>query len=290
MHPELVDAPHKAKDRFGLIVFVGGNDQQVPENQRNLTYHTVRFCTVREAFFDNDTEQLLVILELCQFVKCGFDVAEGPPRFFVTPGKIRDYESTKWLECVRRLKRYYPDTLFFRVNRVLVGTEPVCPTYLTDFRLSRFNLLEETDYSLECLYYHPSGAGDIPLSIRSDSEQIEISNTFASGAGAQLDKRLIHLKTGLLLSGSARVFITFSSSTEPPFNDPNHVQILWEVRRKRSKLWTFALYVLVGAFGLGMVQIGTKVSEWWLAAILLPLGAACVAASAGLLYWYFNKT
>jgi len=258
MHSELVDAPQKTKDRFGLIVFVGGNDERVPKEQRKLTYHSVRFCTVRDAFFDDDTEQLLVILELNQFVRCEFEVRQRPPDIFVTPGKITECEPSTWLECVRRLESYYPDTLFFRLNRVFAKTEVVSPTYLSDFRLSRFDLLEETDYSLECIYYDPSGQGNLPLSIECDSDQIEISNTFASGAGADLDKRLIHLKTGLLTSRSARAFITFSSCSTDRSVDPNHVQTLWEIQRKGSKPWKFAGCVLVGALGLARSSRDTR--------------------------------
>ena len=291
MDPELLDALHKTKDRFGLIVFVGGNDEQIPKEQRKLTYHSIRFCKVRDVFFDYDTQRLMTTLELGQFVECQINVRQGPPDVFVTPGKIARSESISWLECVRRLEPYYPHTVFFHVGHVLLGTEPVSPTYLNNFRTSCFDLFEETAYAVECLYYHPRGAGEIPLTISSDSKHIEIGNPFASGAGAEFDKRLIHVKAGLLGSRSARVFTTFSSSaTHSPFGDQNYVQILWQVRRNPSKLWTFALCVLIGAVGLGVGQIGTKTSEWWLAVMLLLLGGACVAVSAGLLYWFFNKT
>jgi hypothetical protein len=290
VHPQILKAPNKAKDRFGLIIFVGGNNQSIEPNLRRLTYEPLRFCTVKDAFFDYDTEQLLVILELEQFVKCQHSVAQGPPDLFVTPGTIADYEPTNWLECVRRLRQYYTDTLFFRLNRVLLGTDLVSPIYLSDLRMSRFDLLEETGYSLECLYYHPSGAGDIPLTIKSDSEQLEIINTFASGAGAELDKRLIPLQTKLLENRSAGAFITFSSCADGTCVDPNYVQVLWKIRRKRSKAWIFTGCVLLGACGLGFVQIGTKFSAWWASVLLVLIGGSFVAASAGLLYRYFNKT
>ena len=294
MHEQIANAPHEIKNRLGLIVFVGGNDNpNIPSNQRRLKFEPVRLCTVKDAEFDYATEQVLVILELCQFAKCRFAVPQGPSTdIFVAPGKITDYQTTNWLECVRRLQSYYSKTLFFRLNNVLAGTEVVPPTYLDHFRVSRFNLFEETDYSLECLYYHPSGDGSLPLSMTCDSKRIEISNTFASGAGAALDKRFVHLRTGLLASPSERAFITFSSSTsEPPYDDPNHVQILWQIRRKPWKFWLFIGCVMLGGVGLGMVQIGTKLEAWSSASIILLLvGGGFVAAGAGLLYRYFNKT
>ena len=101
---QIANAPHGVKDRFGLIVFVGGNNQQVPAHQRIFTYEPVRFCTVKEVFFDYDTQQLVTILELEQFVKCQFNAREKPPNFFVTSGEIAKYEPTTWLECVQRLQ------------------------------------------------------------------------------------------------------------------------------------------------------------------------------------------
>jgi hypothetical protein len=155
--------------------------------------------------------------------------------------------------------------------------------------MSRFELHEETDYSLECLYFDPSARGDAPLSMQCDSPLIKLSNTFVAGAGADLDKRYIHLKTGLLTSRSDRAFITFSTSRAQPPVDHNDLQILWEIRRKKWKDWLFAGCVLVGGWGLGMVQIGTKMSGW-LAVFFVLFGAGLVALGAALLYRYFNKT
>lgn len=287
--PEIASNPSAIIDAFGVIVFVDGNDQTVAPEARRLTFHPIRFCTVKDAVFDVHTRQLLVILQLHQFVNCNVSVTEHPPRFFATRGIISSYQASDWLDCANRVKKSYADTVFFRLNRVLLDTERVSPSYLKDFQMSRFELDEETDYSLECLYYDPSARGDAPLSMQCDSPLIQLSNTFVAGAGADLDKRYIHLKTGLLKSRSDRAFITFSTSRAQPPVDHNDLQILWEIRRKKWKDLLFPLCVLLGALGLGMVQIGTK-SPGWSAAILLLLGASFVATSAGLLYRHFNKT
>jgi hypothetical protein len=286
--PEIADNPSRIVGGFGVIVFVAGNDQTIPPAARAVAFHPIRFCTVRDAVFDVHTRQLLVILQLHQFVNCTLSETQHLPPFFVTRGIISSYQPSDWLDCANRIKASFPDVVFFRLNLVLLDTERVKPTYLEHLQMSRFELEEEADYSLECLYFDPSTRGHTPLSMQCDSEQIQLSNTFAFGAGADLDKRYVHLKTGLLASRSARALITFSSSREPA-TDHNSVQILWQLRRKWWKDWLFAGCVLVGAVGVAMVQIGTK-APGWPAALLVLFGGGFVAAGAALLYRYFNKT
>lgn len=289
VHPDIAANPGAIIGGFGIVVFVAGNDQTVAAEARILTFHSIRFCTVKDAAFDVHTRQLLVILQLHQFVNC--EVApEHPLRFFVTKGIISSYQPSDWLDCANRVKAWYPETVFFRLNRVLLNTERVSPSYLKYFQMSRFDLHEQTDYSLECLYFDPSARGDAPLSMQSDSPLIQLSNTFVAGAGAELDKRYIHLKTGVLTSRSDRAFITFSTSRAQPPADHNDLQILWEIRRKKWKDWLFAGCVLVSALGLGMVQIGTKIPGSLWAVLLVLFGGGCVATGAALLYRYFNKT
>ena len=111
----------------------------------------------------------------------------------------------------------YPHTVFFHVGRVIMGPNWSLPLTYPIFASLVSTCLKKQPTPLNVCTYHPQGAGDVPLTISSDSQQIEIANTFASGAGAEFDKRLIHVKTGLLGSRSARAFTTFSSSkTNPP--------------------------------------------------------------------------
>ena len=82
---------------------------------------------------------------------------EGPPQIFLTRGNLIGSEASNWLDCVQRIETHFNDVLFYRINRVLSGNKIIKPTYLEDARISRFDLDEETDYSLECLLLRPKG-------------------------------------------------------------------------------------------------------------------------------------
>jgi hypothetical protein len=141
MHKELATDPRSVKGRFGLIVFVGGNNQSLQIYHRRLRFEPVRFCTVKDVVFDYDIQQVTLILELDQFVKCTFKVTQGPAsNVFVAPGEITSYEPTSWVECVKRLECYFSNTLFFRLSHVFDDCGEVKPSYVPALRLSRFDL------------------------------------------------------------------------------------------------------------------------------------------------------
>ena len=275
-----------------MIIFVAGNNQAIPSESRELVYYPIRFCLVKEVRLDRDTKQIVAVLELHQFVTCEWESTDGPPQIFLTRGNLIGSEASNWLDCVQRIEAHFSDVLFYRINRVLSGNKIIKPTYLEDARISRFDLDEETDYSLECLYYDRK-EGTTPLSVKCDSDIIEISNSFEFGAGAMLDKRYIHLKTALLTVRSARAFITFSSGTSPS-SDPNHLQVLWQVQRGNWKEYGFAFFVILAGVGLALVQTGAKnqYAQWFsgVDAAIRLVGALLVGAGGGLLYRFFNKT
>jgi hypothetical protein len=290
VQPEIWRDSKKIQGRPGIVIFVAGNDQKLQVEERKLQFYPIRFCTVKDAFFDPDTEQMIVILALGLFIDCKFDANEGPPKYWLTLGREADHSALSWVASVRRLQSHFPNVVFFRLKAVLAKSEVVHPRYLEDYRISCFDLEEEGDYSIECLYYDPAGKGLLPISIKSDSDRIQFSNTFAFGAGADLDRRPLHVKTGLLTSRSARAFTTFSCSSNDCSDDPNYLQVLWRINRYKWKDWGFALCVLPAAVGLGLVQLGSKADHGWYWISLALLGALFVAASGGLLYRYFNKT
>jgi len=295
--PEILENPAAIRGRTGVIVFVAGNNQTSRWRRQRLSFHPIRICSIREAIFESDIEQFIAIIELCQFAQFNVQPTIGPPDMFLTKGLVTDYQPSTWLECVHRLERFYPQTLFYRVNRVLCGQDAVVPKYSNDTRTSFFQLDEETDYSLECLYYDPTG-GDSPLWMTSHSEDIDFSNTFESGAGAMRDKRLIQLKTRLLTSRSAGAFITFHSTSgwtqSAAINDPNHVQITFHVRRRSWKTIYIGLFIALATCGLGLAQTGARsqagqffsITDW----IIRVVGVMLISVSGALLYRFFNKT
>ena len=290
VQPDIGRDPEKIRGKSGIVVFVAGNEQTVPIERLQLKLYPIRFCKVQDAFFDHDTEKIIVVLALGRFIECKIETQEGPPKYYLTFGREIDHTALSWLASVRRLQSHFPGVVFFRLKAVTTKSEIVCPTYLDDYRMSCFDLEEESDYSLECLYYDPAGQGLLPLSIKCDSDQIEISNTFAFGAGSDLDRRPLHIKTRLLTSRSARAFTTFSSCANDCSDNPNYLQILWRINRNKWKDCLFALFVLPAAVGLGFVQLGSKANPDWYWSLLVSFGALLIAASGGLLYRYFNKT
>jgi hypothetical protein len=290
VHPNIFKAPANIRDRSGIVIFVAGNDENSRKEQVPLRFYPIRFCTVKDAFFDSDTQQIIVIIALGRFIACDFDSDQGPPTHYLTFGRELNHEALHWLDSVRRLESEFPNVVFFSLKSVLTGSERVQPTYLSDNRTSCFDLEEEATYSLELVYYDPSGAGASPLVIRQDSDRVEFSNTFAFGAGTALDKRLIHAKTGLLASRTARIFTTISCNAGENSKDPNYLQVLWRISRWKWKDLVFAVCVLPGAVGLGVAALVSKSASDWLSILAALLGAGLVAASGGLLYRFFNKT
>ena len=129
VHPEIWRDPKKIRGHAGIVIFIAGNDQKLPIEERTLGFYPIRFCTVKDAFFDHDTEQMIAILALGQFIDCKFDANEGPPKYYLTRGHGAGHSALSWVASVRRLQSHYPNVVFFRLKTVLAKSEALHPTY-----------------------------------------------------------------------------------------------------------------------------------------------------------------
>ena len=70
VHPDIGRDPGKIRGQSGIVFFVAGNDQTVPIEGLKLKGYSIRFCKIQDAFFDHDTEKIIVVLALGRFIEC----------------------------------------------------------------------------------------------------------------------------------------------------------------------------------------------------------------------------
>lgn len=298
---ELRDKPEQLKSREAVIFFLAGNDLKKAPADRVLRRYPIRSCKVTDAFLDKNTKQLILILQLDDFVNCDIDPVTSerriPPAAFVSEASLNDFRLSDWIDRVKAVETDFPGVLFYGIAKIVRGNTEVPPSYDSERRLSFFNLEEESDYSIECSCYDPSG-GRYPLQIRCTSEEIDLRNSFESGARARLDTKRLPLTTRTLKSRSAPAFFTFHSpihQNDPgPFKDPNHVEVGWQLGRKWWKTLVFGLLTALAAVGLMLSEATLKdQSGPWAEPCRLAialLGLAAIAIAAGQLFKFFNKT
>jgi hypothetical protein len=298
---ELRDKPEQLKGREAVIFFLAGNDLKKNPEDRVLRRYPIRSCKVTDSFLDKNTKQVILILQLDDFVNCDIDPVTSdrrlPPAAFVSEAGLHDFRLSDWIDRVRAVEADFPGVLFYGIATIVHANAEVPPSYCAERRLSFFKLEGESDYSIECSCYDPSG-GRYPLQIRCTSEEIDLRNSFEAGARARLDTKRLPLTTRTLKSRSAPAFFTFYSpiheSDPGPFNDPNHVEIGWQLSRKWWKTLVFGLLTALAAIGLMLSQAALKEqSGIWAQPCRLfigLLGVIAIATAAAQLFKFFNKT
>jgi hypothetical protein len=299
---EFRENPAQLKNRRAAIFFLAGNDLSKPSAERVIRRYPVRSCTVIDAFLDENTDQIILILQLGDFVNCVVDPVTDqdklPPIAFVSEADLDDFRPSKWIDRVRAVEGDFPETLFYRIAKIVHENTEVVPSYSAERRLSFFKLQEESDYSIECSCYDPKGGGRSPLQIAFKSEEIDLDNSFESGPRARLDTRRLPLTTRALKSRSAPASFVFCSPKKDvsgeALEDPNDVRISWLLQRKVSKPWLFGAFTLAAALGLAMSQIPVKSEpSGWIpgcALCIKLLGLLLISVAGGLLFNFFNKT
>jgi len=296
--PSFRETPEQLVGKESVIFFLAGNDLSKPIEQRQLTSYPIRSCCVIEAFYDSNTQQIIMVLKLEKFVNCKVeditDKAALPPTTFVTVVNLEDLRPADWSDRVGAVESSFPKVLFYRIGGVMCGEKSIEPAYAPNLRLSRYILTEESEYSIECSYYDPEGNGITPLEVDISSSDVDVRNLFESGAGARVDTRRLPLITRTLKSSSAPAYMKFRSGTyKSPDRDPNYVEIHWQLARASSKPMQFGFLTLIGAIGLFIANTGLKnptgnsldIKDL----LLRAFGGLLIAIAASFLFKVFNK-
>src|SRR6266480_3485491 len=84
---EFREKPEQLKSRQAVIFFLAGNDLSKLPAERKLRPYPIRSCKVKDAFLDKNTDKVILILELSDFVNCVIDPVTDmdklPPNVFV---------------------------------------------------------------------------------------------------------------------------------------------------------------------------------------------------------------
>lgn len=290
--------PSGLVNRDAVIFFLAGNDLSKKAEERKLVPFPIRGCKIKEAFIDSVTSQLFLILELGKFLDCAIkkctEAQMLPPQTFVSDTQLEGVNNVQWIDRVKTIEKHFEGILFYRINAIFLEDMIVKPSYSPTRRVSYYDLNEESEYSIECNGYD-RGAGDLPLHIKGEYQEISLSNSFETGVGAQLDTKRFPLTTRTVSSQSAPAEAVFFSrqSKEEASKDLNRVILYWRVIRKPEKVEQFAAFTFLAAIGLGLSEEAWKDAQ---GNIISPcdvaikmIGVVIIAYAASQLYRFFNK-
>jgi hypothetical protein len=291
------DAPETLISRQATIFFVGGNDLKIAFNERKLVSIPVRSCVIKESLIDANSDQLLLILELGQFIECAVDnitnPADLPPQTFVSEIDVDQIRNSSWIERVKKVEGYFPNTLFYHLQSIFAAGVSVLPKYSSNRRRSFYELIEETEYALECTCYDRTG-GNIPLEIESKSQELVFLNPFEGGTRAHSDTQRILMTTRSLQTQSSPAFAVFYSQANDAYSDKNNLEICWTLVRKPWKAISFGFLTALAAIFLAMSQSGLQDDKGQFFNCINVgvrfLGALGLGLIASQLFRYFNKT
>jgi hypothetical protein len=330
---QLVDRG-KISDQKALIVFVVGNKNWKNQGDSKLRFLPLRTATVKDVFVEQQSTQFVFVLELDQFVEVTEDVLKSgkaellPPNKFVTPKRQISFVESSWRDRVSTVADYFKDTPFYSFKILTIEStvrccdlrakktydKPLAPTYVPGWRISEYELNEETDYALEVVYHDFHGEGASPLYIISDTEELKIENPFEHGSGTVDEIRRLAVTTASLDGNSAPAFVTFSPQPSQAKEQPGgaatpdkpaqkaeaelyKIMLRWRLVRKRSKTLSMGFYAALGALGVGLGQLAFNVAydkdnnltNPWTGFGLSLASVVFIGVSAAQLFRIFNK-
>src|SRR5258708_6440682 len=105
---EFRDNPERLKNRQAVIFFLAGNDLSKVPAERHLRLYPLRTCQVIDARLDENTDLIILILRLGDFVNCLVDPSTDsrklPVTTFVTEADLNDFRTAGWIDRVKAVE------------------------------------------------------------------------------------------------------------------------------------------------------------------------------------------
>lgn len=318
----------------GVVIFVSGNDPDKQVETKDLSFHPLRLVEVKDADFDPELEHYVFVLKLGAFVDipdlCLREVNSSmlPQKTYVGPLHDFTVNPSTWYQRAQLVKAHFKGSPLYSIGVRKLGSRfcqcvdrlhTVTPEYIPHWRISEYQLREESDYILVVRYYDPHCKGGTPLIIKSDAIELNIENPFERGSGASVEVRRLAISTSSLEGNTAPAFVHFTSTgicspdsaeTKPAqiptavgsgnslLYDNLEVKMRWRLVRKPWKTWWMGLLAGCGASAIVLGQLSLKIAtdrngNWnqsGLAVVFAVVAVVLGGISAAQLYRTFNKT
>ena len=295
----------KLKDKEGIIFFSNykltntGAFEHVNENI------SIREVVIKKVIFHNSTGLYHFYLELKEFKAFTIDPLSDaaciPPKCLVSELNIQQTEGENFYERIEKLKNYFPDQLFTKVDIV----DPKCgniiyPVFEEADGNSIYDLSDETEYSFKIDFVHTSDIlnsciENIPVLVIEDkSDQIVINSDSYIDIGTNLDNRYFKIVTKSMSSYKNSSFLNFkiyqreveSGKME---NILQQFSLPIRIKKKLSSIFLFGCFstiALCSLASLALFQASLKdsVNYWYVVASIF-----LAFISSSFLFNMFNK-
>lgn len=303
IHGSCLTKIDKLKNRKGVIFFVAGNDTNLPEDQRNITIHSVRYVTILDIDEDLEIAHYHFYLRLDEFADVtphsGVDRDLLPIRTFVSEIPVKEGVNNKWIDRVKVLAPHFQGLAFLMVKGIWGSGKLLTPTYDRENRASRYNLSEESQYRCTLTWYNP-GARDTGIHVENSKDSIvelSVPEDHRFGVHEDSDRFKLHTHSLVYKTAETSTYIYDRKGHYNGVEEPKawRIQLNWTVTRRRKRAVTFGALSALAAVGLLLAKAASDqvtsraaIFDWTFWALSLT-ALTCIWCSAGALYELFNK-
>ena len=281
------------------IVFYANVIEENGQKTDRYNFVSVRKVIIKNAEFDEDTQQVHLYLEMKDF--CDANIIEQnknlmPPHRFLSDVSIEMKEGKGWIERVRAVKEYFGNVLYFHIRTITENGNNVKPVYNSDNNEVYYKIHEESEYHLDTVMADFSG-GDYKIKFEANPSllSLDIPDDFALGSEADLRK--FYLLTHTLAKSKVPAFI-WSKSLKEGDSPTYGIKLRLLMQRKKRKPFLFGAFSALAFIGIFIGQILSKNKKLVDAAscfgnfqimVSILLGIIFIFGSAALLYHFFDK-
>ncbi len=301
---EIATTPSNLVGQDGIVIYVKGNNLQLPEAQRNLSYLPLRRVKIKSTKVERNTDRIHFFLELGDFItsanlQLGND---RPTARFVGSLPNQVFDPAQWYEKVDQLLTFDPsfrEIMFFNFRiETFDGklNKRIDPTFSANESASYFSIAEDKQYVLDVGIYNTSASPvnfkDHSLAIKCNCDDLVFSNVDRITIGTDKDNRVIRFGSKILKTMKSSGSVTIKSIAQQNGKDVVDYEVDIRVdpeKTVRSIAWysLLASLAIIAAFliAYSIERLGHSEVPWlaMISAVLLSI------ASSGGLFYFFNK-
>lgn len=199
IHKDINNEISNFTGKDGCIFFVPNNNLELSPGERDLSgKHSIRKVKIADVSYDHLTEQVLFFLELGDFhhYQVSSKDKELLPEnnIFVSEINVIEGSNHSWINRIDEVKEFFPNKLFFNINKIKNEVESIVPKYSKQTNSSYFELKEQTIYGVEFSFYDLDHGNSI---LREEFGSNALTQLIPSGFSvkAATDSKIFSLQT-----------------------------------------------------------------------------------------------
>jgi len=282
----------------GVYIYVNGNDKDIKPEDKVLEFIPIRYVTIKDAFYDNDTELYYFVITLKHFLKNDSISFDECLSAFTKPEFCKsiqvDTKEANWIEVIDVIKEKINTDMYLYISsfKKVKSDKTVEATYYKNTKESYYEIEAQQEYSLSIEVYQKQDNQLETFSIKA-SDNLLLNCPSNLNVGAIKDRKILGIWSKNVVWTKLPSFLSFcvnSKDTKTAHKIFTHLNII--VKKNWGRTIVFGLATSMVTCFLLFGQLATRLFDkspncivYW----LIPIISLVFGFGSSFLYHLFDK-